>query len=315
MSAPATTPRSDFRIFDPESRHKIRWSAVAFLAISFLAALGVEGYSFYSLPLPERVHHEAYDQFRPSGSIGINLGLLGGVLFMLIYLYPIRKRWPWLRKKGNTKHWLDFHVLFGLVAPMVITFHSTFKFHGIAGMAFWIMWAVATSGLIGRYFYSRIPRRITAAELSLAEIEEERSQTAALLAKQDMFEPAELEEAMRLPSHAAVQAMPLGRALLTMIVLDIARPFRVSRLRRRSMSFAMQVLSLGGLLPLGNRALEVVIRSVRRQVRLSTKMRFLSKTQRLFHLWHVVHRPFSYSFSILVLVHVAFVVYLGYFWG
>lgn len=313
MSAPTTTPRSGFSIFEPESRHKIRWSAVAFLAAAFLAALAIEGYSFYSLPLAERARHEAYDQFRPSGSVGLNLGMLGGVFFLLIYLYPIRKRWPWLRKKGNTKHWLDFHALFGLVAPVVITFHSTFKFHGLAGMAFWIMWTVAASGIIGRYFYSQIPRRITAAELSLAEIEEERSQTAAFLAEQNMFEPAELEAAMRLPSHSEVQAMPMGRALLSMIALDIARPFKASRLRRRSMSLPLRILSLGGLLPLGNSALEVVIRSVRREVRLSTKMLFLSKTQRLFHLWHVVHRPFSYSFSILVLVHVGFVVYLGYF--
>ena len=75
----------------------------------------------------------------------------------------------------------------------------------------------------------------------------------------------------------------------------------------------MRIMSLGGLLPLGNSALESVVRSVGRQIRLSGKVLFLEKTQRLFHLWHVVHRPFSYSFSILVLVHIGFVVYLGYF--
>ena len=187
MSASATARRPSFSLFDAEGRHRIRWGVAAFLAVSFLVAVALEGYSFYSLPAVERAHHEAYDQLRPSGSIGLKLGMLGGFFFLLIYLYPIRKRWPWLRKIGNTKHWLDFHVLMGLVAPALISFHSTFKFHGIAGMAFWIMWTVAASGIVGRYFYSQIPRRISAAELSLSEIEEDRAFTAGLLAEQDLF--------------------------------------------------------------------------------------------------------------------------------
>jgi len=40
---------------------------------------------------------------------------------------------------------------------------------------------------------------------------------------------------------------------------------------------------------------------------------FLSKTHQVFHLWHVVHRPFSYSFAMLVCVHVGVAVSMGYF--
>jgi len=32
-----------------------------------------------------------------------------------MYLYPLRKKWKWLSKKGKTKNWLDYHVLMGLV--------------------------------------------------------------------------------------------------------------------------------------------------------------------------------------------------------
>ena len=124
-------------------------------------AVALEGYSFYSLPQMEKARHEAYDLFRPSGEIGIKLGVIGGALFALIYLYPVRKRWPWLRKIGNTKHWLDFHILAGLAAPVIITLHSSFKFNGLAGMAFWIMWTVVVSGVIGKYLYSRVPRLVT----------------------------------------------------------------------------------------------------------------------------------------------------------
>ncbi|MEZ5363855.1 MAG: hypothetical protein R2748_16330 [Bryobacterales bacterium] len=146
------------------------------------------------------------------------------------------------------------------------------------------MWTVALSGVVGRYFYSQIPRRISAAELTLAEINEDRAYTAGLLSEQDLFDSTELEDMMRLPSREEVAGTPLWRALLWMVVLDVSRPFKISQLRRRSMSIPMRILSLGGLLPLGNSALESVIRSVKRQFRLSTKLLFLSKTQRLFHL-------------------------------
>ncbi len=87
--------------------------------------------------------------------------------------------------------------------------------------------------------------------------------------------------------------------------LDIARPFQVSRLRRRSLSTAGIVLTLGGLLPSRQRDLESVIKAVRNQSWLSAKMLFLKRIHEVFHLWHVVHRPFSYSFAVLVVAHIA----------
>ena len=71
---------------------------------------------------------------KPSGSIGNALGIVGAVLLLLMYLYPLRKKWKWLSKKGKTKHWLDYHILMGLVGPVLITFHSSFKLQGVAGI-------------------------------------------------------------------------------------------------------------------------------------------------------------------------------------
>ena len=79
------------------------------------------------------------------------------VMFFRNLLYYFRKRWGWLASIGTTTHWLDFHIVLGITAPIVIAFHAAFKFRGIAGMAFWIMVAVALSGIIGRYIYALIP--------------------------------------------------------------------------------------------------------------------------------------------------------------
>jgi len=62
--------------------------------------------------------------------------MLGVLMFFLIYLYPLRKKWGWLGRMGNSRHWLDFHVVLGTAAPVIVAFHSTFKFGNIAGMAF-----------------------------------------------------------------------------------------------------------------------------------------------------------------------------------
>lgn len=291
----------------------MRLRAAAFLAVAFVAAVALEGLSFYSLPQAERVRHESYDLFRPSGEVGLKLGLVGGALFLLIYLYPIRKRWPWLRKIGNTKRWLDFHILMGLTAPVVITLHSSFKFHGLAGMAFWIMWSVALSGVIGKYLYSRVPRMVSAAEMDVQEIETLRNETAAKLSEQDVFSAAELQELAEIPDAEEINRMSLASALWKMVRVDAARSWRVAGLRRRYLGPAMSVVSLGGLLPLGNRNLENVVRLAGRQSRLTLMIGFLGKTHQLFHLWHVVHRPFSYSLAVLAIVHICFVVAMGYF--
>jgi len=312
MSAPAV-PSNSSRWFDSEGRHRLRLRSLIFLVVVFFASLALEGYSFYSLPQSERVHHVAYDVYRPSGDIGLKLGLAGGVIFLLIYLYPIRKRWPWLRKIGNTKHWLDFHIVMGLTAPVLISFHSTFKFHGLAGMAFWIMWTVALSGVVGKYLYAKVPRLVTAAEMDLQDAEAERDRIARLLREQDLVSEAELARLTQLPPQEEVTRMSMVEALGKMVALDAVRLWRVASLRRRYMSLPMQAVSLAGLLPVGNRSLEHVVRIARQELRLSTKICFLEKTHKLFHLWHVVHRPFSYSLAILAIVHIAFVISLGYF--
>jgi hypothetical protein len=313
MATEATTQQPPDLFSDPEVRHKIRWWISAAAATVLLASVALDGWYYYTLPLSERVHAAAHTMLRSSGPTGMRLGILGALLFFLLYIYAIRKRWPWLRKFGNTAHWLDFHILIGVAAPLLIAFHSTFRFHGIAGMAFWIMWAVVLSGVAGRYIYRQIPRRLNAAEMTLKEIENTRDELAARVERQQILAGTEWLRVVTLPKHEAVQSMSVYQALWTMLLLDLRRPFQVAGLRRQSMPSLMKIASLGGLLPFGNRDIENVISAIRRQSWLSAKILFLEKTQQVFHLWHVVHKPFSYSFAVLVLVHIGFVFTLGYF--
>ncbi len=297
-------------LMDQKMRHRV-WILLGVAAATALAAvIAVHGWNYYTLDQAHRPYSPLHADLKPSGRIGLRLGILGFVLFALVYLYPLRKRWPTLMRIGRTKHWLDYHVLLGLAAPVIITFHCAFKIHGFAGMAYWTMLGLTSSGVIGRYFYAQIPRRIGDAEMSLKEMQESSARVMEELSSHGVLPAHELERLFQLPDSRKVQSMPVWQALLEMVLLDLARPFKVWALRRRRAGAAF---TLGGILPTRQPELERAISLASGQAALAKKVLFLSKTHRVFHLWHVVHRPFSLSFAILVLIHVAVVISLGYY--
>ena len=312
MSATATL-RHAASPADAASWHRARIRSAWLVSIAFVFGLVVYGFPYYKLDLARRANSPYHALLRPSGTIGIRLGILATLLFIGLFLYPIRKRWPWLGAIGQTRHWLDFHVLLGIIAPVVVTLHASFKLRGLVGVAYWIMIAVALSGLVGRYLYAQIPRTLSTAELSRKELESAAGQLAARLHEQALLTPQEIAPLLKLPSRQEVERMSILVALWSILRLDLFRPFLVSRLRRKFLSPMGKITTAGGWLASTNQELETVISACRSQSWFSAKMLFLSRIHDLFHLWHVVHRPFSYSFAVLVLVHIGIAVWLGYF--
>jgi hypothetical protein len=298
---------------DNEKPHRLRLYALYTVAIITNAAIFFYGFDYYKLSAVDRPFSPKHHMLRPSGPVGLYLGFFGVALFLGIFLYPLRKHWPWLATIGSTRHWLDIHVLMGLTAPFIVALHSTLKFRGIAGMAFWIMFAVSASGVVGRYLYAQIPRKVTTAELSMRELQDLQSQLAQQLAAQNLLPEADLRALLRLPDAARVARLPIAVALVYMMILDVFRMFRVARLRRHALSFGQSFASLAGFLPTKNRELERAIRAAAEEAALSKRILFLSRSQKVFHLWHVVHKPFSYAFAVLALLHIGLQFVLGYF--
>lgn len=293
--------------------HRLRVIVVVLLASTLIVYLALHGWTYYRLGAEQRPLSPLHPELRSSGTIGVRLGMLGAGMFGILFLYPLRKRWPWLARIGSTRRWLDFHVLMGIAAPMVITFHASFKFHGLAGLAYWIMITVALSGFVGRYVYAQIPRSLNSAKLTAGELERQTTELAAGLALQHTFDPAELTPLLRTPSAAEVRKLWLFHMLWAMAVKDLSRPFRIARLRRRFLTGLEMVTTLGGLFASRHKEVESIVANIRRQSWLLTKMAFLDRTERIFHLWHVIHRPFSMSFVALVIIHVSVIVALGYY--
>lgn len=303
---------SDY-ILTPEGRHKARVLLLLCFFATMVVWMAVYGAGYYRLDPAHRVLHPKHYLLRPSGTIGLRMAFVGVASFCGIYLYAIRKRSKLLGRLGRTRNWLDVHVVLGMGAPAAITFHSAFKMRGLAGTAYWIMLAVMASGLVGRYLYAQIPRRINAAELSLQEMQAMTDELTGQLREQRLVSPEELSPLLDVPTQERVDALPLFLALLLMLRHDLKRPFLVAGIRRRSMTTLQKIRTGGGLLPSRQANLEKVIELARSRSWLATKVSFLSKTRQVFNLWHVVHRPFSYSFAILAGIHITVVSLMGYF--
>ena len=295
-----------------ERGHRRLLTLCATVVVSGVAALLFYGFDYYMTSPVARPYHPRHAMLRSAGPIGISLGFLGVFLFFLIFLYPLRKRWRWLGSLGNSRHWFNFHILLGLTAPVVIAFHASFKFSGMAGIAYWIMFAVAASGIVGRYIYAQVPRRRNSTEISLQELKELQETLTAKLAAQRLVRAGDLANLFRLPDARRVQKGSAIGTLCALFWIDLKRPFRVARIRRHALGFVGKVITLGGLRSSRRRELERTIALAREQARLSKKLLFLAKSQQVLHLWHVIHRPFSYSFAVLALAHIAVALLFGF---
>jgi hypothetical protein len=297
---------------DPERGHRMRLLLAWLAAIAVVLVIAGYGFNYYTLSVDQRPFSPKHAALRPSGTIGVKLGMVGVLMFFLIYLYPLRKKWGWLARQGNSRHWLDFHIVLGTAAPLIIAFHASFKFGNIAGMAFYSMLAVTLSGFVGRYLYSQIPHSLNAAELTRKEMEDNEAKLEKELEEQQNTFGFSVDALYALPTAAEVAKTTLLGSVVSMFVIDFKRPLVSSRLRLQQVGFGKWLVSGFGLFSTGNPKVERAIQVARRKASLSKHILFLSRTQQVFKLWHVVHRPFSYAFAILAVIHIALVLVMGY---
>ena len=129
------------------------------------------GSDYYTTPLVERPHHEDFRAMRPAGRVGHGLGILGSVMLVALLIYSLRKRVRFMQRWGDLRVWLRYHIFLGVVGPILITLHTSFKVDGLVAVSYWSMFAVALSGVFGRYLYQQIPRNVLGETLSSDDIE------------------------------------------------------------------------------------------------------------------------------------------------
>jgi hypothetical protein len=275
------------------------------VSLALVAWLVIDGYSYYSTPYSERPHHADYRELRPAGHRGLVYGIVGSSMMILMLVYTLRKRTTIFGRRMPLRPFLDFHIYLGVIGPLFIVLHTSFKVQGLVAIAFWSMVAVAASGYFGRYLYQQIPRNIEDRELTLQEIEEVQKRL-----EHEMQERGHLSETALVQfTRTFDQAYPVpGRgvfsSLFSLVAGDIRRPFVTARLRR--------TLARSRTLPPDS--LETLMHMASQRALLRRRLAVLGRVQQVFHYWHVIHKPFAIIMYIIMGVHIGVAVWTGYAW-
>lgn len=284
-----------------------RWGAAMLgSTVVVLVVATALGLPYYLAPLSSRVRSPLHPWLRPSGYLGQTAGIVAFIIFLFLWLYPLRKRYRWLSFTGAVGKWLDVHVATALLMPLIVGLHAGWRFEGLIGLGYAAILIVCASGVIGRYIYSRIPRGRSGVEMNLGEVAAERRALLTEIAAETRLTPDEVERRLATrPSTAA--GAGLARTFLDMMLDDLARWRAVRR-------FNASIRSKTPWRRLDRGMLRRVARLASREAALAQQARMLEATQRVFRFWHVAHRPVAITALIAVLVHVAVVVALRATW-
>jgi hypothetical protein len=274
------------------------------IAIVFIAAIWLinNGLSYYRTGLEERVYHPQHINLKPSGPLGHGIGIAGS-LFMIIGMvsYMARKRYRFLSRIGLLKHWLEFHIFLCTLGPILVLFHTSYKFGGLVAISFWSMVAVFASGIIGRFIYIQIPRSVEGRELSINEVKGMKSNVAEIVRNNFNLD----DESYNILSESVKNKVelykknPISR-YITKFIDD-----------KRAVRSVKKVLKS---IKMPEREYIKVIRLVKDDISLNRRIERLDTMRNLFRYWHVAHLPFALVMLIIMVIHVGVTILFGYRW-
>lgn len=289
----------------PNARRRVPadWIVLAILVAAPLA-LTVWGASYYLAPVEERVRHGLHRLLRPSGLIGQGLGIAAFAMFAFMWLYPIRKSVRAFSRLGSLATWLRIHVVVGLALPFVAAVHAGWRFQGLVGLGYLSMVIVCASGVIGRWIYASMPRRRDGLDMSREEVVNRRRTLVTEIAVRLDLTPLEVEHALESIQRSEPAKGALG-SLRRLITDPIVRARALRALRRAWLA------PRAGRAPLDRATLDQVLALAGQEIQYGQQLQRLAFTQRIFHYWHVAHRPFAVTALVAVLVHVVVAYFTG----
>jgi hypothetical protein len=287
----------------PRSVRRVPLATLATL----LVAVNALGAGYYVADQATRVRDPLHALLKPSGTVGQSAGVVAFLIFVFLWLYPLRKRWKALSFTGPIGKWLDIHVTAALVLPLLLMIHAAWRADGLIGLGFVAMMIVWASGIVGRYLYTRIPRARSGMELTREEVVAQRKELIDDIAQATGLPRDQVEATLDVVPASASQNGVLG-VFAALLANDVTRWRMTRELARRWQALAPDSH------PLAAQRLKECVRLASREIELAQQARMLDATQQVFKWWHVAHRPFAMTALIAVVIHVAVVVALGATW-
>jgi len=284
--------------------HRLFVGSFFLIGIIVVILLSVNGYNYYTSSEEERFFQENHTMLKPSGTLGHGLGILGTVMMIFgVSLYMIRKRVRRFFNIGYLKYWLEFHIFLCTVGPLLVLYHTSFKFGGIVAVSFWSMTAVVFSGVIGRFIYIQIPRTIQGNELDIKQLNEMSNDISNRLS----YELIKGEEiALRIDQLTNIdykRDITFGQSILYSIKDFFNVRSNLNKLKQEMHNSSISKIKV-----------KEIIKLAKSKMILSRRITLLRTMQRLFKYWHIVHLPFAITMFVIMIIHVAVTIIFGYKW-
>jgi len=282
--------------------HSIYISTLTGIIVLATISLFIVGFPYYNTPLIDRFYHSDHDLYKPSGLIGHGLGIIGTLLIVIgVFSYMARKRYRFLSRFGRLKYWLEFHIFLCILGPIMILYHTAFKFGGIVSISFWSMVVVVASGVIGRYIYLQIPRSMEGRELSLNEVREMKSNLNAHIKTRFNLDEKSYNAILEYTSINSQDHN--GDEKIRMIRKNKENNISTRRLKKTLRKYRLSEASIRG-----------IIKLIKNEISLNKKLQRLQSMQRLFKYWHIVHLPFALIMLVIMIIHVGITLAFGARW-
>lgn len=244
--------------------------------------------------------------YTPGSDLGYNLGLVGGILMLALFAYPLKKRIRAFQRTGPSKPWFIFHMVCGIVGPLLIIFHSTFRFGSEnATIATISMLLVVGSGIVGRFIYVHVHDGLSDHEFTLDELEGD-EESEALSFNRDMHWAPDViammmnfRDEVKRPSKSRVDS----------VIRFVSLPLLERRIRNqchRALSVHLDKRGVARQWDTAKRGrrgrqFDALVARYTATVKRAAQ---LDAYKRLFSLWHVVHVPFIYLLVASAIYHV-----------
>ncbi|MDQ7066335.1 MAG: hypothetical protein Q9P90_19050 [candidate division KSB1 bacterium] len=273
-----------------------------FAAVAYLIR---EAWPYYTLGLSDRPRSPLHTLWKPGGFLGHGLGIIGSAMILLLFLYSARKRQWFGLRWGKLSRWLDIHIFFGIFGPILVTLHTSFKLNGFISIGYFALLAVMFSGIIGRYIYMQIPHTLEGHALTLEQLDSKDRLITRILVEKYRISKSFLMLLQKLSGAHLAQKRRGFWLFISLLFNDLLRGYRFRKIRRYLVRHNPDI---------PGRALKELLHLSRQKTLLMRRKLMLHFMQKAFHYWHVLHKPFAYLMLVLMFLHVAIVLALGYKW-
>ncbi|MFM2065585.1 MAG: hypothetical protein RLZZ584_494 [Pseudomonadota bacterium] len=232
--------------------------------------------------------------FDPGDDVGYWIGVAGGVMMLLLLVYPLRKYVNFMQGWGRVKSWLWGHMVLGVGGPLLILVHCTFRTGSTnAAVALWSMVVVALSGVLGRVLYTRLNRGLVAERAALRQFKVD-ARLDGIGRSRLWFAPRVQARLLEFEDGALSAAAGAGGHWLRLIcVLPIESwQVRLRCMREATTELRRLAAEQGWARSELNKCRRAARATIVQHLACVMRVALYAAWERLFALWHVAHVPF-----------------------